>query len=446
MKGRAEMQQRGGTATAVSLLTLAGGLFPAWIAAQGVGSGAGGPSLSSDSVPLGRTIPANEEIKDDLNRARMRLGPMRIIPSFRVYNAGYDSNVFATSEDPVAAWTATVAAGARFLMPMGSKFYFRADAFPQYTWYSNVSDRDRFGGIYDGSIYGFFNRMTVELLGSYNQSYQLYSSEVDSQVFQTTTGAGARLEIELSSHWSLFGSGEYQDVNFRQIEGPPGQELGVPLNDRTDTGGRGGIRYLISEDVSVGFAAEGTFADFQITPALRNNNSNAYLATVQFHRQRLYLNLVGGYREGHGVDTNYFPKYSTGVGSFFASYFPISWLELQSYGHRSIRYSITIQNPYYFENRIGGKINIQVASRILLTGYGQTGPNNYPRPQLVDGELVKRRDESLQYGGGFSVLMWRPLVLTGRVIRSEYDSNIPTNNRSYTRYTAMVSFSGTFER
>ena len=138
------------------------------------------------------------------------------------------------------------------------------------------------------------------------------------------------------------------------------------------------------------------------------------------------------------------------MGSFFVSFFPISWLELQGYGHREVSYSITLTNPYFFENRIGGKINIQLGPRILISGYGQVGPNNYPKakPSMIDGEIVllKRRDEAQQYGGGFSIIVYRPIVLTGRVTHTSYDSNIPTDSRDYTRYTVMISFSGTFQR
>ncbi len=132
------------------------------------------------------------------------------------------------------------------------------------------------------------------------------------------------------------------------------------------------------------------------------------------------------------------------------SFFPISWLELQANGHRNVSYSVTATNPYFFENRIGGKINIQLGPRILLSGYGQTGPNNYPRaePVVIDGEVevLKRRDESEQYGGGFSIIAYRPIVLNARVTHTSYTSNIPTAGRSYTRYTVMLSFSGTFQR
>lgn len=437
--------RRFGPTSAAVLLALVGGLAASPLRAQG-GGGVGGPSLADDSVPLNRTIPEKELISEDMSRARLRLGPVRILPSFSVWNAGYDSNVYGTSENPVSDWTFTVNAGARFLVPFGPKFVFRADAFPQYTWYHKLTDRDQFGGVYNASLYGFFNRLTTEFAGNYAQQYNRYSSEVDSLVFETSKSAVAKLELELSAKWSLFGRGEYQEVTYDQIQGPPLQDIGVILNDRTSTAGRGGVRYHISPEWNVALLGEGTFSEFDITPNLRNNTSTAGLMSLEYNRPRFFVNLIGGWREGKGEDSAYFPDYSTGVGSFFMSWFPISWLEIQGFGHRSVTYSITLENPYYFENRIGGKINIQVGNRVLLRGYGLTGPNNYPRAQLVDGEPVKRRDDAEQYGGGFSILLWRPLVLSGLVNRTVYDSNIPGQSRAYTRYTAMFSFSGVFER
>lgn len=435
------------SAALVSAAILALAALP--LEAQQAAGGAGGPSLAADNVPLHRTIPERESVMGQMDHARLRLGPMRILPSFNVWNAGYDSNVFGTSVDPVGDWTATVNAGATFLIPFGSKIVLKADAFPQYTWYNELSDRDEFGGRYNGSLYGFFNRMTVELQGASFQQYQSYSSEIDSPVFQTSFAATAKFDLELGSRLALFGQGVYQDVTYEQIEGPPVQEGGVPNNDRTGTGIRGGLRYGMSPDWNVGVVAEGTFSDFEFQPEFRNNSSTAILASVEFNRQRFFLNLLGGYREGTNADS-IFPRYSTGVGSFFVSYFLISWLEIQGFGHRSVSYSISEFNPYYFENRIGGKLNIQLGNRVLISGHIGVGPNNYPRaePVDVDGtiEFIKRRDEAEEYGGGISVIVYRPLVFNFRVNQSSYTSNIPRFGRSYTRYMATINFGGTFER
>src|SRR6266513_2797001 len=50
-------------------------------------------------------------------------GVLRVAPTFAVRDLGYDSNVFGTADNPVGDWHSTVAAGARFIVPVGAKVY-----------------------------------------------------------------------------------------------------------------------------------------------------------------------------------------------------------------------------------------------------------------------------------------------------------------------------------
>ena len=152
--------------------------------------------MASDSVPLTRTIPTRKRSQEDMTRARLRLGPdahpARFQPSERRLR---QQRLRHGGERGGRLDVHRLRAGATFLIPFGSKFVLRADAFPQYTWYKELTERDQFGGRYKGSIYGFFNRMCVEVAGGYFQQYQQYSSEIDTQVFQRTThrdGQGRR--------------------------------------------------------------------------------------------------------------------------------------------------------------------------------------------------------------------------------------------------------------
>ena len=123
------------------------------------------------------------------------------------------------------------------------------------------------------------------------------------------------------------------------------------------------------------------------------------------------------------------------------------WLEVQGYGHRAVQYSLTAENPYYFENRIGGAINLEVLGRVLLRGYGETGPNQYPVGTVGEnGVVVHRRDQITLFGGGASMIVVRPVVLTALVTRTEYDSNFPGNDRTITRFTVNLNFTGEFVR
>lgn len=419
-------------------------LFGALLLCALASAGAARAQLTSDDVPQGRTIPAKDEIDADMQKSRFRLGPIRLIPTIAVTDAGYDNNVFGTTENKVSDWSFTVRGGFRFIVPFGSKVYLRGEALPQYTWYDKVSDRRGFGGLYDASLFGFFNRMTLQLSAADSEAFYTYSTEVLTKARTRIQDGSGGVEVELWRRFSIFGRAEIERFRYSTEGQLPGERL--DLNDRTDSAVRGGPRYLLSPEWSVSAAVEQTWSDFVRSGETRDNQSRAYLLGVQYSRPRFFLNLSGGYRRGTERDGSTFPAYSTGTGSFFASFFPIRWLELQGFGRRRVSYSLSTSNPYYFENRIGGALNLQVLDRVLLRGYGEVGPNSYPIAEIQNGSEVHRRDQARIYGGGASVILVRPLVLTGLVTRNEYDSNFAVNSRTVTRFTVNVSFTGEFVR
>jgi hypothetical protein len=400
--------------------------------------------LISDDVPQVRTIAAKEEVDADMQSARFHLGPIRMIPTIAVRDAGYDNNVFGTTVNPTSDWFFTVRGGLRFIVPFGTKIYLRGSALPEYTWYDKLEERRGFGGLYEASLYAFFNRMTVQLRGYDQETFVQYSSEVPTKVLTRIQDGSGGFEINLLNKLAFFAKAEGQRSRYStegQIPGDP-----VNLNDRTDTSVRGGPRYYVTPDWSISAAVEQTWSDFVNQPLLRDNQSRAYLLGVQYVRPRLFFNLSGGYRTGDPRDGSIYPSYSTGTGSFFASFFALRWLEFQAYGRRRVQYSLSQDNPYYFENRIGGGINLEVLDRVLLRGYGETGPNQYPIGQVNNGVVTHRRDQVTLFGGGASTIIVRPVVLTGLVTRTEYAGNVPGNDRTITRFTITMAFNGELVR
>jgi len=433
-----------GAAAPRRLLVLAGGIGIACLLAST-------PARAQDDVPQGRTVPEQEELRNDMARARLRLGPLHLIPSIDVTNAGYDNNVFASSTDPVSDWTATVTGGFRFILPLGSKMYLRADAFPTYTWYDKLTDRRFFGGSYDGILYGFFNRLSVAWSASGDQTYRNYSSEFDSPVVHKNQVYNGNIEVNVLGPVYVFGGGGYAEIRYDQQgtvppDGNPGEPQSVIANDRNQTSFVAGVRYRRSYDFSTSFSYSESRSDYLNQERFRDNLSRAALMGVFISHQNLFLNLVGGWREGV-PDGSLYPSYSTGVGSFFLSYFPLRWLEVRGGGRRRIVNSLSATNPYYFENRLSGSLAVELFTRFLLRGYYEQGPNNYPVPQQGDnGELIRRRDDARLYGGALSMKVVRNVVATGAVTRHVYDSNIPSLSRDYTRFTAFLSFNGEYVR
>lgn len=408
---------------------------------------------AQDDVPSDRIIPAEQEIRNDMARARLRLGPLRLIPSIDITNAGYDNNVYASSTEPVSDWTATVTAGFRFVLPVGSKMFLRADALPTYTWYDKLTERRFFGGLYNADLYGFFNRLSIRIGGGGSEVYRNYSTEFDSRVIDKTTDINGSLEVNVAGPIYVFGEGGYAKIRYDETgtvppDGipPPPDVRPVVDNNRNQTTYSAGVRYRRSSAFSTSVAYSETRSDYTNQELFRDNLSRGLLMGVLLSHQNLFLNLVGGWREGV-PDQSLYPKYSTGVGAFFLSYFPTHWLELRAGGRRRVVNSLSATNPYYFENRLSVAVAVELMARFLLRGYYEQGPNNYPVPQPGDnGDLVRRRDDARLYGGGLSVKIVRNVVATGSVTRHVYDSNIPTLSRDYTRFTAFLTFNGEYVR
>ena len=405
-------------------------------------AGAARAQLTSDDVPQERTVPEKAQIERDLQRSRWHLGSIRLLPSFAITNAGYDSNVYGTPTDPVSDWTFSIQGGLRFLLPLGTKLYFRADALPSYTWYDKVSTRRSFGGVADASLFAFFNHMTVELTGYGAQEFEVYSTELSSRVLTKSVGGVGAAEVELTPKISAFARGEYQTVHYDNA----GQVFDVAQTDHTDTAARGGIRYRAAPNWSVSTAYEQTWTEFDSDAQVRNNQSRAVLLGLHYDAPRLFVNLSGGYREGRPKDGSSFTPYSTPTGSFFVSFYASRWLELQVYGKRGVIYSLNLTDPYFIENQIGGGINIQPLDRVLIKLYGTTGPNEYPNFESVGGSPA-HNDQRTLFGGGVSVVLAERAALTGLITRIDTDyGQSTTASTAVTRYTLGISLSGELQR
>jgi len=433
--------------TAIALL----GLF-LWMTCQIASA-----QLVNDQVPRERTVSAEETLKNQIGIARLRLGPLRVLPTLIVTNAGYDNNVYGTPETcpPItgcerpktADWTATVSAGARFVAPIGSKIYLQGDALPEYTWYRELSNRRTFGGFYRGSVYGFFNRMSLQVSGYSVKSFTFLTSETETRVVQNTKDGSAKLELDLSRALSVFGGAEALRSRYSSVGDLSPVSVDQRGLDRDDYAARGGIRYRISSEWDVSAGVEATRSEFVTRPQDADNQSVAYLLGIHYSRPRLFVNLAGGYRKGRPYNRSTFPEYQTGTGSYFVSYFLTRKLEAQIYGRRGVSYGSLFPEPTYFiETRNGAGMNLQVHPRVLLRGYGEYGTNDFPVPQVLGEVLTKRTDKASAVGGGFSALLVGKLVLTALVNRSSYTSLFPGLTRTVVRFSTSLSFEGELAR
>ncbi len=395
--------------------------------------------ITNDSVPQERTVPVKEQIESEIQSARWKLGPFRLLPQLRITGPTYDNNVFgASGEEPkVSDWYAIFGAGLGVVLPIGRSVYVRGVAVPQYIWYDKLADRRQWGGTYGGRLDAFVGRAAFE--GGYDKTLTPTYTNTEElvQVLGDTDRASGRIEIPIAGAVSLFGSAIYQTINYR----PLGTDVPADLNplaelDRKEGAVRGGLRYKISSAFDVGVGVEGTRTEFDQDPQDGDNESTAYLASIYYNRPRLFVNFNGGYRLGKPINGSSFPEFSTFTGSGYLSYELLRRLELKLYGSRGVEYGQYFQNPYYFGSLGGAGLSFKIGYRLSLRVYGELGQNVYPvAVPDASGALVKRVDDTTTYGGGLELLLFRNLSVTASAYNTDYNSNLPEFDRSVLRFT-----------
>jgi hypothetical protein len=390
--------------------------------------------LASDQIPHERTLPVHEQIRKELDASRVRIGVLRLQPTFAVRDLGYDNNVFGTSQDPVADWHSTASAGTRFIVPMGSKLYARGAAIPEYTYYQKLTNLRSFGGAYDAALLGLFNHMTVEAAASLFKGLGPVNSEVDRAALGRRIDATGKIELDVFGHVSVFGQAETQRQRYFDTSDEIARGVSVKTLERNEGVNRAGVRYRLSRSLDVSVAAEQTRTEF-LANTSRDNKTRAVIVAARYDRPRTFLNLSIGTRTGEARFLgSAFPKYSTTTGSYYASHTLTAGLAVDAYGHRGIGYSLTVENPYFLETSNGAGIILPLGRRFAVRVFGETGTNDYPLPVAS----IKRRDRVTTYGGGLATHLYRNVVLTAVASQTKATSNLPGHDRSIFRVSTLI--------
>lgn len=390
---------------------------------------------TSDRVAAARTLTAAESVKAEVEESRYHLGPIRLIPFIAVSNAGYNNNIFNSTAGKVGDYTATLAAGTRFVLPVGAKVFVRGVAAPEYVWYLRHPEGRAWGRTLEGDVLGFFNRATIDAGGIDTKTPSILNAETFQNVLTTTEGGRGRLDVTIAGSLGVFAQGETTKYSFEATPpSPPG--LSDPaLLDRNEVLARGGLQWSRGEMASVAVFAEQVRTTFDHVPERGDNRSIAYGVGLTVRRHRIFVNLSAAYRDTKPIDGSSFRPFSTMTGSYYLSYFLRPTVELFANGNRGLQYSLTDANPYYLATSNGGGFSIGFPHRIFLRGFGSYGENRYPIP--VSG--LRRLDKIVEWGGGIQFAASRRLSVGVLAYQDRYNSNVPGVSRTYFRVASLVT-------
>ena len=134
------------------------------------------------------------ELNEIRSGARLRLGPFRFVPDFRLTNVGYDDNVYfrGLGEKAVGDYTGTVSPEVRAYLLLGRSLILSLTENPEYQYFAHETPLRRFTNSFSsGARLRLFNRLVFS--GNYHflKHQRRASSEFASLV--TDTGKGTKL-------------------------------------------------------------------------------------------------------------------------------------------------------------------------------------------------------------------------------------------------------------
>jgi hypothetical protein len=380
--------------------------------------------------PAGRPADRKKQLAKETEDARVRLGPLRVAPTFSLRDVSYVKNLLgnagvSTSSD----FTATARGGFRAYLPTGPNAFWTAYVLPQYVWWQKEAERRRLDGLYGAGFDAFWSRLTLQVVAGSDAQQQVATAEVPRLISSRGDHVNGSAELRLSGALSAFLTG---GVTRQRTLGDPQRDPFVALLeqlDRDEQVERAGLRWRPGNWL-VGLGAEHsdvTFAN-RLPGALdRSNSGTAPVLELAREHGRLFFQADVAQRSLTAKQGAAFAKYDKTTGHVTLSYEIARDLEVFGYLNRNLVYSVEPNYSYFDDLRHGLAAHVGLGRRTLATLFGETGRLAYT---AITSTAPHRGDDLTSYGGALSFELGRGAVVALVGSSTRFTSNLPGAGRS----------------
>ena len=378
--------------------------------------------------PEERPEDRKQRLERELEEARFRLGAVRVSPVAGLRDAAYVRNLFDSGGER-SDFTVTVAAGVRAYLRTGPKVTWIGTVVPEYVWWREREDARRLNQRYGLRTIGFFNRLTLEASAARDERQGIVSPEVPELVSSRADRIGVDAELKLTGATFLFASAGQgrQDNIVDELDDPRTRSL--ELLDREEQVLRAGLRWRPVSGLTFGVGAARSDVDFERSLRDSSNSGTGPVLEVVLDRRRVFFQADLVARSLEAETGSRFVDFDGVTGGASASFELGQRVGVTAYGSRAIVYSLSETQPYMDDRRIGISTRIGLAERLSFRVFAETGTHRYV---AFLPAAPRRSDDLSAIGGGLRFELPGALQIELSAVRTDFDSNLPGNDRTYT--------------
>lgn len=384
--------------------------------------------------------PAQEMPKPpDIDRVRLRAGPVLVNPTLAIPNAGIDNNVFNEPDyaEPDSDFTITFTPAADLWMRMG-RSWIVGNVREDLVWYNEFESERSANGNFAASLLVPFNRLTAAVGGNWVDTSERPGFEIDTRAGRTERAFNGIVEIRALSRTFFGARAEHRTIEFDQGERYQGSELSAELN-RTVTSGGVTVRNQLTPLTSITFAFGVEQDRFEFSP-LRDSDSTRFDVGLNFDRFALVAGSARfGVRDFRPLSASV-PGYTGSTASVNLSYTALESTKLTIGVIRDVQYSYDVNQPYYLQSGLAAGIGQQVYGPLDVEFRAGFDRLAYADRQGAVIAATDRVDHVRNYGGGVGYRLGRDVRLGFNVDRSRRRSELPAHQFRGLRYGFTMTY------
>ena len=373
-------------------------------------------SLAATLCVLAATVPLSgqshrsfrEEYEAIRALTKVRLGPVRLVPVFRLSDAGYDSNVYFRGEgsEAVGDATATLSPELRGYWLIGSSLILSATENPEYLAFAREKSLRAFTNSVSAGMRWLLLRH-FSLSAEYQASNHVRRSlsELDHRIRDTVTGAKGALFFETARGTAFGFAGALDDFRYKDVASGLTDDIYGRMLDRRETSAAVEFDYRVFSASYLSATAGLTRYDFS-HPESAWRDGSSFQAWGGFR-----FPLTGRARGTVRIGWKSFRPDAAGRKPFSGLVaaadvaFRLGRLGVNLGLDRDNAFSYNESAYYYVDARARAGLSLYLAEFLRIDGGVQYGTLSYPEPQEVwwDGAPVfvdRRKDVQRNFSVG----------------------------------------------